>query len=125
MARWGSVKDALVLTVNNWRLWLLHFAGNAAILVAFAAWTRTPDAHWWQLFLQFFLVIAIAVVMALEQLGLATAVVLTAFAITFGAVMLGLAIAFGLGGQDIARKFLERKLAQHNREEREDELSPL
>ena len=35
------------------------------------------------------LVIAIGVVMALEQLGLATAVVLTAFAITFGALMLG------------------------------------
>ena len=41
--------------------------------------------------------------MALEQLGLATAVVLTAFAITFGALMLGLAIAFGLGGRDAAR----------------------
>src|SRR4029078_12080865 len=38
------------------------------------------------------LVIAIGVVMALEQLGLATSVVLTAFAITFGAVMLGMAI---------------------------------
>ena len=35
------------------------------------------------------LVIAIGVVMALEQLGLATAVVLTAFAIMFGALMLG------------------------------------
>ena len=54
------------------------------------------------------LVIAIAVVMALEQLGLATTVVLTAFAITFGALMLGLAIAFGLGGQDAARALLEQ-----------------
>ncbi|HEY6617350.1 MAG TPA: hypothetical protein VIZ32_22640 [Vicinamibacterales bacterium] len=45
------------------------------------------------------LVIAIGVVMALEQLGLATSVILTAFAIMFGALMLGLAIAFGLGGQ--------------------------
>jgi hypothetical protein len=43
------------------------------------------------------LVIAIGAVMALEQLGLATTVALTAFAITFGALMLGLAIAFGLG----------------------------
>ena len=49
------------------------------------------------------LVIAIGVVMAFEQLGLATAVVLTAFAITFGALMLGLAIAFGLGGRDAAK----------------------
>ena len=54
------------------------------------------------------LVIAIAVVMALEQLRLATTVVLTAFAITFGALMLGLAIAFGLGGRDAARDLLEQ-----------------
>lgn len=55
------------------------------------------------------LVIAIGVVMALEQVGLATAVVLTAFAITFGALMLGLAIAFGLGGRDAAKMLLEEQ----------------
>jgi hypothetical protein len=55
------------------------------------------------------LVIAIGAVMALEQLGLGTAVALTAFAITFGALMLGLAIAFGLGGRDAARQLLERQ----------------
>jgi Conserved TM helix len=55
------------------------------------------------------LVIALGVVMALEQLGLATAVVLTAFAIMFGALMLGAAIAFGLGGRDAAKRLLERK----------------
>ena len=55
------------------------------------------------------LVIAIGVVMALEQVGLATAVVLTAFAITFGAFMLGAAIAFGLGGRDAAKQLLERQ----------------
>jgi hypothetical protein len=56
------------------------------------------------------LVIAVAVIMALEQVQLATTVVLTAFAITFGALMLGLAIAFGLGGRDAARTLLERQL---------------
>jgi mechanosensitive ion channel-like protein len=68
------------------------------------------------------LVIAVAVVMALEQLGLATAVVLTAFAITFGALMLGLAIAFGLGGRDAARDLI----AQHikARKERETDAAP-
>jgi hypothetical protein len=55
------------------------------------------------------LVIAIGVVMALEQIGLATSVILTAFAITFGALMLGLAIAFGLGGKDAARLLLEEQ----------------
>jgi hypothetical protein len=47
--------------------------------------------------------------MALEQIGLATSVILTAFAITFGALMLGLAIAFGLGGKDAARVLLEEQ----------------
>ena len=56
------------------------------------------------------LVIAIGIVMALEGLGLATTVVLTAFAITFGALMLGLAIAFGLGGRDAAKQLLEQQV---------------
>jgi hypothetical protein len=56
------------------------------------------------------LVIAIGAVMALEQLGLATTVALTAFAITFGALMLGLAIAFGLGGRDAAKQLIEQQL---------------
>jgi Mechanosensitive ion channel, conserved TM helix len=68
------------------------------------------------------LVIAIGVVMALEQLGLATAVVLTAFAITFGALMLGSAIAFGLGGRDVAKRLLERQLRSGN--ERDSDAAP-
>ena len=68
------------------------------------------------------LVIAIAVVMALEQLGMATTVVLTAFAITFGAVMLGLAIAFGLGGREAARDLLERHFKR--RKDRDTDAAP-
>ena len=68
------------------------------------------------------LVIAFAVVMALEQLGLATAVVLTAFAITFGALMLGLAIAFGLGGRDAAKQLLDQHLRAQ--QERKPDATP-
>jgi hypothetical protein len=68
------------------------------------------------------LVIAIGVVMALEQLGLATAVVLTAFAIAFGALMLGLAIAFGLGGQDAAKQLIEQQLRA--KRERDADAAP-
>jgi hypothetical protein len=63
--------------------------------------------------------------MVFEVLGVAEETMLIAFAIAFGAVMLGLAIAFGIGGKDLAREFLERKLAAGKREEKEDELSPL
>jgi Conserved TM helix len=63
--------------------------------------------------------------MVFEELGVAEQTMLVAFGIGFGAVMLGLAIAFGIGGRDIARKFLERKLLEGKEREREDELSPL
>ncbi len=68
------------------------------------------------------LVIAIGVVMALEELGLATGVVLTAFAITFGAPMLGAAIAFGLGGKDAAREVIERQFRANK--ERDSDAAP-
>ena len=68
------------------------------------------------------LVMAVGVVMALEQVGLATNVVLTAFAITFGALMLGLAIAFGLGGRDAAKTLLEEQLRA--KRERDSDVAP-
>src|SRR5215469_15756083 len=70
-------------------------------------------------------IIIFALSMVFEVLGVAEETMLIAFATVFGATMLGLAIAFGLGGQDLARKFLERRLGQENKEEKEDELSPL
>jgi Conserved TM helix len=71
------------------------------------------------------IIIIFAISMVFEVLGVAQQTVLIAFGAVFGAAMLGLAIAFGIGGQDLARRFLEKKLAPHNKEEREDELSPL
>jgi hypothetical protein len=67
-----------------------------------------------------------ALTMVCEVLGVARETMLIAFAAIFGSVMLGLAIAFGLGGKDLAREFLERRLAARRKEEeQEDELSPL
>jgi len=63
--------------------------------------------------------------MVFEVLGVAEQTMLIAFGIAFGAVMFGLAIAFGIGGKDLAREFLERRLISGKREEKEDELSPL
>ncbi len=39
--------------------------------------------------------------------------------------MLGLAIAFGIGGRDLAKRFLEERFVRRENEENEDELSPL
>jgi hypothetical protein len=63
--------------------------------------------------------------MVFEDLGVAEHTMLVGFGIAFGAIMLALAIAFGIGGKDLARHFLEKKLVHGEKNEREDELSPL
>jgi len=60
-----------------------------------------------------------------EELGVAEQTMLVAFGIAFGALMFGLAIAFGIGGRDLAQRFLEEKFVRRKNEENEDELSPL
>ena len=50
---------------------------------------------------------------------------LVAFGIAFGALMFGLAIAFGVGGRGLAQRFLEKRFVRGRKEENEDELSPL
>jgi hypothetical protein len=62
--------------------------------------------------------------MALEQVGLGQRVVLTAFAISFGGVVLALALAFGLAGKEVARESLERLLRRRGPED-EDGLRHL
>jgi hypothetical protein len=62
--------------------------------------------------------------MALEEVGLGQRVVLTAFAISFGGVVLALALAFGLAGKEIARESLERLLRRRGSED-EDGLKHL
>jgi hypothetical protein len=68
-----------------------------------------------------FLVMALAAVAALEHLGIGRATVLLAFGIVFGGVVLALAIAFGLGGRDLARDLLEGQLRKPKEIEADDE----
>jgi hypothetical protein len=49
----------------------------------------------------------IALFMILNQLRIAEQIVTIAFAAIMGALALGLALAFGLGGRDVARRMLE------------------
>ena len=66
------------------------------------------------------LVWILAVSMALEEIGIARQTVVAAFSIVFGASMLAMAIAFGLGGRHLARRFLERLLGQKEKEKHEE-----
>jgi hypothetical protein len=71
------------------------------------------------------IIIIFTLSMVFEVLGVAEGTLLIAFGGAFGAFMLALAIAFGIGGKDLAREFLEKRLASRKREEKEDELFPL
>jgi len=53
------------------------------------------------------LIMAIAVFMILEQLKIATAIVTITYAALLGAIALGSALAFGLGGRDVAAQMLQ------------------
>ncbi len=52
------------------------------------------------------LVITIALFMALVQLKIATQIVVATYVLVLGAIALGFALAFGLGGRDVARQML-------------------
>ena len=72
------------------------------------------------------LIIVLAIAMALEQIGVAKTVVLTAFAIAFGALMLGVGIAIGIGGAPIARRVIERQFPERAEGSKEpDDMSHL
>jgi hypothetical protein len=77
-------------------------------------------------------VTVLAVFMALQELGVATELVTTAFAILFGAVAFALALSFGLGNRELAgevtRAWYERYRAERaaiDREAAADEAEEL
>jgi small-conductance mechanosensitive channel len=95
-----------------------NFFGRATLLAAVNA--NWPSPRFLSSIVRF-LIITLAVTMALERIGLGHGVVLIAFATGFGAVMLALALAFGLGGRDAARRLLERRLSAERKANDEDE----
>ncbi len=84
---------------------IANFLSRTALLAAVNAGHPSAKILSWSIR---FVIWILAITMTLEELGLARQTVISAFSIVFGATMLGLAIAFGLGGQDLARKSLER-----------------
>ncbi|MFA5028914.1 MAG: hypothetical protein WC713_13670 [Candidatus Methylomirabilota bacterium] len=95
---------ALVMVVG----WLVaNFLGQATLIAAVnlqitGAPLAAAAVRW--------LVVVFAGAAALTQLGIAREMVLLAFGIAFGGAMLAVALAFGLGGQELARRTLERWL---------------
>ena len=66
------------------------------------------------------IILLFAFVMAFEQLGIGRGTVIAAFAIVFGGAVLALALAFGLGGRDLARTFLEKRIKKNGNADNDD-----
>lgn len=85
-----------------------NFVSQAVLIAAVNA--GLPPARWiaagtrWGIQL-------LTVAMVLEQLGIAQHIVVVGFGITWGGLVLAAALALGLGGKDLAKDFLERRLA--------------
>lgn len=67
-----------------------------------------------------------AFAIAMEQLGIGKGTIAVSFNIILGGVVFSVALAFGLGGQDIARDYLKRKFVRENGEEnKKDDIEHL
>ena len=84
-----------------------NFVSQAVLIAAVNA--GLPPARWiaagtrWGIQL-------LTAAMAMEQLGIAQHIVVVGFGITWGGLVLAAALALGLGGRDLAKDFLERRL---------------
>jgi hypothetical protein len=110
-----NVLVALIILVIGWLLG--NFLGRAALIAAVNAGielagrlSRAVKG----------IILLFAFVMAFEQLGIGRATIVIAFGIAFGGVVLALALAFGLGGKDLARTFLEKRIKKDGTAERDD-----
>lgn len=95
----------VALVILGFGLMLSGFLSRAVLLAAVNAEFPVPRVVAGAVRLW---VITLSAAMALEQLGIATTMVGVAFGIAFGGVMLGLALAFGIGGKDLARDLLRK-----------------
>lgn len=60
-------------------------------------------------------IVAFSSMMALQQIGVGRQLIAIAFALLLGAVCLALALAFGLGGRDVAAKILQKEYERHDK----------
>lgn len=71
------------------------------------------------------LLIVLILAMTMEQLQIAPGIVLAAFSITFGGIVTALAISFGVGGINAARRMIERETAEKRAAETKDDIEHL
>jgi mechanosensitive ion channel-like protein len=99
-----------------------NFVSQAVLIAAVNA--GLPPARWIAAGTRWGIQV-LAVAMALEQLGIAQHIVVVGFGITWGGLVLAAALALGLGGKELAKDFLERRLAGHSRPQINEDLRHL
>ena len=85
------------------------FLGQATLIAAVNA--QMDSARLFSRAVRWFIIV-LSLTMALYHLGIAEKVIIAAFTIIFGGVVLALAIAFGWGGRELAKDFLEKRLQE-------------
>jgi len=97
------------------------FLGRATLIAAVNA--QMESARLLSRLVRWFLII-LSLTMALYQLGIAEKVIVAAFSVIFGGIVLALAIAFGWGGRELAKDFLERLYKREGKgSEKQDDIS--
>ncbi|MBZ5562391.1 MAG: hypothetical protein LAP13_08210 [Acidobacteriia bacterium] len=69
-----------------------------------------------------FFVIVLAIVAALDEVGIGRTTIIVTFAILFGGLVTAAAIALGLGGRELAREFLQSQFGPRQGSEAEDPM---
>jgi hypothetical protein len=99
------------------------FLGQAALIAAVNA--QMESAKLISRSIRWFIIV-LSLTMALYHLGIAEKVIVVAFTIVFGGIVLALAIAFGWGGRELAKDFLERLYrGKGDKDEKPDRFSHL
>ncbi|HMS83281.1 MAG TPA: hypothetical protein PKD12_06495 [Nitrospira sp.] len=101
---------------------LANFLGEAALIAAVNA--QIQEARLISTLVRWGILLFTASTV-MTQLGIAKEMVISAFSIVFGGVVLALAIAVGLGARNIARDIMERRWRHTKEKEKHDEMAHL
>jgi len=83
---------------------IMVFVGRTVLIAAVNA--RLRFAKWLSAGVQI-LIMLFTIAMAADELGIARSVIVVAFSILFGGIILALSLAFGLGAKDFARDWIK------------------
>jgi hypothetical protein len=110
-----SVFAALIILALGW--FLGNFLGRAALIASVNAGVMVSGLLSKGVKA---VVLLFAFVMAFDELGIGRNTVIAGFTIVFGGAVLALALAFGLGGRGLARKYLEKRFGKPGEAEKDD-----